>query len=206
MRQGGNNVKSFIFRTALIELYSNSISKLTQKLLLTRYKQGLSTNKVTGFNNVIQLYSIRAAIGKYNTTQLRDLLQLVVAIKLVNTSIGIRKVTPNQCDTIENLALYISAKVILIQNIWVKLGLVNGTTSIVKVIIQKGHADIKKDQPQLLLITVDRYNRPTLFTRQDSKKIIPIFSVLYKWEGIRGSYLQRQFPITFAFAFTIYKS
>ena len=191
MRQGGNNTKSSIFRTALIELYSNSISKLTQKLLLTRYKQGLSTNKVIGFNNVIRLYSIRAAIGKYNTTQLRNLLQLVVAIKLVNTSVGMRKVTPNQCDTIENLALYISVKVILIQNIQVKLGLVNGTTSIVKDVIQKGHADIKKDQPQLLLITVDKYNGPTLFTQQDSKKVVPIFSVLYKQEGIRGSCLQR---------------
>ena len=191
MRQGGNNAKSSIFRTALIELYSNSISKLTQKLLLTRYKQGLSTNKVIGFNDAIRLYSTRAAIGKYNTTRLRDLLQLVVAIKLVNTSIGMRKVTPNQCDTIESLVLYISVKVILIQNIQVKLGLVNGTTSIVKDIVQKGHVYIKKDQPQLLLIIVDRYNRPTLFTRQDSKKVVPIFSILYKQEDTRGSYLQR---------------
>ena len=191
MQQGGNNAKSSIFRTALIELYSNSISNSTQKLLLTRYKQGLSTNKVAGFNNVIRLYSTRATIGKYNTTRLYDLLQLVVAIKLVNTSIGIRKVTPNQCDTIENLALYIGAKVILIQNIQVKLGLVNSTTNIVKDIIQKGHADIKKDQPQLLLVAVDRYNGPTLFTRQNSKKVVPIFSILCKQEGIRSSYLQR---------------
>jgi len=95
MQQGGNNAKSSIFRTALIELRSNSISKLTWKLLLTRYKQGLSTNKVAGFNNAIRLYSIRATIGKYNTTRLRDLLQPVVAIKSVNTSVGIRKVTPN---------------------------------------------------------------------------------------------------------------
>ena len=191
MRQGGNNAKSSAFRTALTELRSNSIGNLTQKLLLTRYKQGLSTNKVVGFNNAIRLYSTRATIGKYNTTQLYDLLQPVVAIKSVNTSIGIWKVTPNQYDTIESLVLYISVKVILIQNIWVKLGLVNGTTSIVKDIIQKGHADIKKDQPQLLLITVDRYNGPALFTQQDSKKVIPIFSMLYKQEGIRGSCLRR---------------
>ena len=88
-----------------------------------------------GFNNVIWLYSTRAAIGKYNTIWLCDFLQLVVAIKLVNTSIGARKVISNQCDTIENLALYIGAKVILIQNIWVKLGLVNGTTGIVKDVV-----------------------------------------------------------------------
>ena len=137
MRQGGDNanLKSSIFRTALTELRSDSISNLTQKLLLIRYKQGLSTNKVTGFNNTIRLYGTRATIGKYNTNQLRDLLQPVVAIKLVNTGVGTQKITPNQYNTIENLALYIGAKVILIQNIQVKLGLVNSTISTVKDII-----------------------------------------------------------------------
>jgi len=48
-----------------------------------------------GFNNIIRLYGICAAVGKYNAIRLRDLLQLVVAIKLVNTGIGMRKVTPN---------------------------------------------------------------------------------------------------------------
>lgn len=181
MRQGGDDAESSAFRTALTELRSDSISNSTWKLLLTRYKQGLSTNKVAGFDNAIRLYGTRAAIGA-------------------------RKVTLNQCDTIENLALCIGAKVMLIQNIWVELGLVNGTTGIVKDIVWKRHTDIKKDQPQSLLITVDKYNGPALFTRQDSKKVVPIFSVLCKWEGIRGSCLRRQFPITLAFAFTIYKS
>ena len=67
-----------------------------------------------GFNNIIRLYSTRAAINKYNTTQLRDLLQPVIAIKLVNTNVGIQRVTPNQYNIIKNLALYIGAKVILI--------------------------------------------------------------------------------------------
>ena len=166
-----------------MELRNDSVSNLTQRLLLTRCKQGLPTNKVTGFDNTIWLYSIRAAIGKYNTTWLRDLLQPVVAIKLVNTGIGARKATPNQCNTIENLALCISAKVMLIQNIWVKLGLVNGTTSTVKDIVWKEYADIKKDQPQSLLIMVNRYNGPALFTWQDSKKVVPIFFILCKQEG-----------------------
>ena len=95
MRQGGNNTKSFIFRTALIELYNNSISDLTQKLLLTKYKQGLFINKITGFNNVIQLYSIYAAVSKYNTIYFYNLLQLVIAIKLVDTSVGVQRVTSN---------------------------------------------------------------------------------------------------------------
>jgi len=67
MWQGGDDAKSSVFRTALVELRSDSISDLTWKLLLTRYKQGLSTNKVADFNNAIRLYGTRAAIGKYNT-------------------------------------------------------------------------------------------------------------------------------------------
>ena len=66
--------------------------------------------------------------------------------------------------------------------------------------------DVKKDSPQVLFITVDKYNRPALFTWQDGKKVIPIFSVLRKWEGTRGIYSQYQFPIALAFALTIYKS
>jgi hypothetical protein len=67
-----------------------------------------------GFDNAIQLYSTYTAISKYNTIQLHDLLQLIVAIKLINISISTQKVTPNQYNTIKNLALCISAKVILI--------------------------------------------------------------------------------------------
>ena len=139
MRQGGDNAESSTFRTALAELHSDSVSDSTQKLLLTRYKQGLPTNEVTGFDNAIRLYSTRATVGKYNTIRLYNLLQPVVTIKSVNTSIGAQKVTYNQCDTIDNLALCISTKIMLIQNIQVKLGLVNGTTGTVKDKIGRAH-------------------------------------------------------------------
>jgi len=74
MRQGGDNAESFVFRTALAELCSDSVSESTWKLLLTRYKQGLSTDEVVGFDDAIWLYSTRAAVGKYNTTRLCDFL------------------------------------------------------------------------------------------------------------------------------------
>ena len=147
MRQGGDNAESSAFRSALAELRNNTVSDLTQRLLLTRYKQNLTTNKVIKFNNVIRLYSIRAAVGKYNSNQLRDLLRPVLAIKLIDSGASLEKATYNQCKTIANLTIYIGAKTILIQNIWVKLGLVNGTTGIIKDIIQKEGADIKKDPP-----------------------------------------------------------
>ncbi len=145
-------------------------------------------------------------MGKYNVIWLCDLLWLVVVIKLVNTGVGAQKVTLNQCNTIQNLTLCIGAKVMLIQNIWVELGLVNGVTSIVKDVIQKEYIDVKKDQPQALLIAVNGYSGLVLFTWQDGRKVVFVFFVFYKWEGIKGSCLWRQFPVILAFAFTVYKS
>ena len=37
-------------------------------------------------------------------------------------------------------------------------------------------------------------------------KVVPIFFILYEWEGVKGSYLQHQFLVTLAFALIIYKS
>ena len=49
--------------------------------------------------------------------------------------------------------------------------------------------DIKKDLLQALLVAVNRYNRPALFTGSNSKKVVPIFPTFYKWEGFKGTYL-----------------
>jgi ATP-dependent DNA helicase PIF1 len=120
----------------------------------------------------------RVAVGKHNAIRLRDLLRPVVVIKSVDTGVGVQKVTPDQCDTVQNLTLCIGAKVMLTQNIWVELGLVNGTTGTVEDAIWKEHAEVKKDQPQALLTAVDDYRGPALFTQQDGRKVIPVFSVL----------------------------
>ena len=86
------------------------------------------------------------------------------------------------------------------------MGLVNNTTNTIKDIVQKKGIDIKKDLLQVLLVAINQYSRPILFTNSNSKKVIPIFSTLCKWEGSKGTCLYCQFPIILIFAFTIYKS
>ena len=78
-----------------MELYSNSVSDLIWKLLLTKCQQSLSINKVASFNDTIWLYNTYTAVGKYNAVWLCNFLWLVVVIKSVNTSVGAQKVTPN---------------------------------------------------------------------------------------------------------------
>ena len=79
----------------------------------------------------------------------------------------------------------------LLQNIWVDIGLVNSATSIIKDMVQKEGADVKKDLLQALLVAVNQYNGPALFTGSNSKKVVPIFPTLCKWEGSKGTYLRR---------------
>ena len=69
------------------------------------------------------------------------------------------------------------------------MGLINGATSIIKDVVQKEGIDVKKDFLQALLVAVDQYNKPTLFTSSNSRKVVPIFSTFYKWEGFKGTYL-----------------
>ena len=72
MRQGGNNIKNTIFRSALAKLYNDTVGKSTYRLLLSRYKQNLPTNKIASFNNIIQLYKTKAVVNKYNYNRIRD--------------------------------------------------------------------------------------------------------------------------------------
>jgi ATP-dependent DNA helicase PIF1 len=113
IRQGGDDPESSAFRTALVELRSDSVSDSTWNLLLTRCQQSLSIDEVASFNDAIWLYNTRAAVGKYNAIRLRDLLRPVVVIKSVDTGVGVQKVTPDQCDTVQNLTLCIGAKAML---------------------------------------------------------------------------------------------
>ena len=86
------------------------------------------------------------------------------------------------------------------------MGLVNGATGTIEDVVWKEGTDVKKDLLQALLVAVNRYNGPALFTSSNSKKVVPIFPTFCEWEGFKGTYLRHQFLIVLAFALTIHKS
>ena len=64
------------------------------------------------------------------------------------------------------------------------MGLVNGTTNTIEDVVWKEGANIKKDLPQALLVAVNQYNRPALFTGSNGKGVVPIFFILCEWSSI----------------------
>jgi ATP-dependent DNA helicase PIF1 len=122
---------------------------------LSRCKQNLSADEIAGFDNAIQLYSTRAAVKKYNHSKIRDLQQPILPIHAIDTGVGASKATLDQCDTVLKLCVCKDAKIMLLHNIWVEMGLVNGTTGTIEDVVWKEGADVKKDLPQALLVAVD---------------------------------------------------
>jgi ATP-dependent exoDNAse (exonuclease V) alpha subunit len=130
----------------------------------------------------------------------------VLAIKAVQTRLEASKATPEQCDVVEKLCICKGAKVMLMQNIWIKQGLVNRTTGLIEDIMWCADADVKKDSSQALLISADKYTGPALYHTANSKPVIPIFPVYCEWEGSKGSCSCKQFSVALAFTLTIHKS
>ena len=129
-----------------------------------------------------------------------------MTIPAVHSGVDASKASSEQCDLLTKLNVCIGAKVMLTQNLWIEKGLVNGSTGSIENVVWSTGADVKRDLPLALLVAVDRYSGPGLFTRADGKVVIPIFPATREWEGSRGNCSRRQFPVVLAFAITIHKS
>ena len=105
MHQSGNDTESVTFRSTLTKLCNNTVGESTWRLLLTRCKQNFPANKIASFDNAIQLYGIRAAIGKYNHNRIKDLQQPILPIHAINTGIGASKATLKQCNIVLKLCI-----------------------------------------------------------------------------------------------------
>ena len=84
--------------------------------------------------------------------------------------------------------------------------MVNDTTGSIENVVWSAGADVKRDLPLAVLVAVDQYSGPGLFTRDDGKVVIPIFPATREWESFRDNCSRCQFLVVLAFAITIHKS
>ena len=102
------------------------------------------------------------------------------------------------------------ARVILIHNLAVEFGLMNGTQGIVQqIVFQKGyhprHEDPKYRMPEAIVIDFPKYAGPTFFENPERKTWVPILT-REKEDGNKQSIMRRQFPLVLGWAMTPWKA
>ncbi|KAK3371854.1 hypothetical protein B0T24DRAFT_492851, partial [Lasiosphaeria ovina] len=89
----------------------------------------LPLDKVQRFDNAIRIYLTNTLIKEFNTSFLKRLDRTVIITKVINIGPKSSKIESRDTGNLYNtLPLYISTRVILIENIWTTIGLVNGAT------------------------------------------------------------------------------
>lgn len=127
MRQQGDDPAPF--REVLDALRNNASTRNHWALLATRVQSALPLDEVQHPDSVPRLYSTNAAVREYNTNHLERLDSPVVNVQAENKGTGAASVESKDAGNFHNkLPLCRGGRVMLIESLWVKAGMVNGAT------------------------------------------------------------------------------
>jgi len=157
-------------------------------------------------SDTIHIYFTNAESNSHNIKALRNLNTPIVQIKAEHDPhSGSRN---RSSDTTNHLPalLYLArgAKVMLLQNVSVLNGLVNGSSGIVKDFLY--HSNSKApNRPYAIIIEFEDYKGPAFFSSMGQEKWVPLRSDRYAW-GEKSEHYRISFPITLRYAITAWKS
>ena len=102
--------------------------------------------------------------------------------------------------------LCVGAKVMLLWNVNISLGLVNGSTRVINEFVID--ADINAtNMPNSIIIEFNDYSGPPYFSRNGQEKWVPICPEIANWGGAGDDdHFRKQFPICLAYALRVWKS
>ena len=134
---------------------------------------------------------------EYNVAQLQASGQPIATIKAVHTGPNAAKAPADDAGGLEAVVcLARSARVILISNLWVDVGLVNRAMGTVQAICYRTGGS--PDLPIAVMVRFDSYSGPTF-----PDGTIPITPLRRSWSSSGGQCSRLQFPLKLAWAVTI---
>jgi hypothetical protein len=168
----------------------------------------LTPEKIARFHSseTIWLFNTNKENHIHNIKQLKSLLKPIILIKAEHDCVSSMGKTPDAAKKLSStLYLAIDAKIMLLWNVNLSAGLVNGSTGVIKDFI---YAEGKKapDLPTYIVIEFDDYFGPKYFSKPGQEKWVPIEPEIAKWGGqSEEDHFRKQFPITLAYALTVWK-
>jgi ATP-dependent DNA helicase PIF1 len=208
MRQVGDSQKPF--RDALSRLRRGNSTQTDWALFMTRCRVALSAAEKTEFDTTVRLCAKRVDVALINHQCIRDFERPVLAVLAQHNNPIWANINAADAGNLDaRIMLCIGASIMLLQNIWTEHGLVNGATGIIHNIVWDASVEDRRVQPpKALLVIINGYTGPALFTTEEGEKVIPVFPISPDfWDATTRTAGSRfQFPTCLAWAITIHKS
>ena len=162
MRQVGQDPNQVHFRDILLRLRNAEITKEDWNCFMTQTPTNVAD--LTPFANTLLLHPTVEAVVEHNVAKLQASGQPIATIKAVRTGANAAKASPDDASGLEAVVcLAKSARVMLISNLWVDVGLVNGTMGYgyhrSNLFNRSGGPP---DLPLAVMVKFDHYSGPTL--------------------------------------------
>ena len=211
------------FRDLLLRLHDGVVLRSDWELLCTRRLLPRDVEAGGAFEKALRLLPTRDAVFGQNVAHLRELrssgasVVLSVATHPFGGRAAEKALPEDACGLEPVLALCVGARVMLLQNLWVERGLVNGTIGTVRGF---SFAAFPTTRSESLSVAVpppppSRPSPTVVFVEFDSvysgprlqpSSVVPIVQRCFVWTAGGRSLARQQFPLTLCWATTVHKS
>ncbi|XP_057854335.2 ATP-dependent DNA helicase pfh1-like [Cryptomeria japonica] len=193
-RQQGASIRQHQFKIVLHNIRNAQALQHDWQFLMCQTNATLTIQQKKDFNSSIHLFATNESARLHNRKMLKEL-NLPIALSLAKVG----KQTNTEYDNNEQLPLEvllsINQQVMLIANLWIEVGLVNGAIGLIKKIVYENNTK-PPDLPKYVVVQFKDYNGPPWDIAHP--KDIPILPIT------RGR--RTQVPLTMSWAITIHKS
>ena len=174
-------------------------------------QQNLSQERINEFisPNSIWLFNTNADNHKHNAKMIQQLHKPILRINAHHDVAKSKEKTTQFCRNMPPFVFIASgAKVMLWWNLNSKVGLVNGSTGVVKDWLY-AEGEKAPSLPESIIIEFTDYTGPPFFSGAGREKWVPLTPETYKWPGYElnaEDHYRKQYPISLAWGLTVWKS
>ena len=199
MRQSGQDPSQVLFRAILLRIRDGNVTMDDWEELMKQTPARVSD--VALFSTALHLYPTADAVAEHNVARLRDSGKPIAILKAVHTGPNAAKAPSDDAGGLQPMiCLAHGARIMLTANLWVNMGLVNGSMGNV-VAICYGSGGAPPHLPVAVMVHFDSYHGPTL-----PDGTVPIVPLRRTWCASGGTCSRLQLPIKLAWAVTIHKA
>ncbi|KAH0033008.1 hypothetical protein KCU78_g2545, partial [Aureobasidium melanogenum] len=156
--------------------------------------------QVRNFELAPRVYTTNQAVDAYNLERIKVNRLAVRTVKA--RDVGNSRMLREKSPLPPVCHLQLGLRVMIVYNIHVDRGVVNGTLGHIKQVIWADGADVLEDDPVAVLVAIDDWHQGDAEIEHELVSCVPIFKVtLYSEGGTRT-----QFPLVPAYAFTAHKA